>query len=112
MHRPYTEALRVQVTVKDHPRLEYLMSCYYHQDWVHDVGSSDEKVLWGFYFDEEGLDRDWELERDIENLLLADEHAIHRTLSEYQSMGRLWKSPREARKWLEDLYVYVRSKNS
>ncbi|SNY97609.1 hypothetical protein [Halomonas sp. hl-4] len=88
------------------------MSCYYHQDWVHDVGSSDEKILWAFYFDEEGLVRDSELERDIESLLLADENTIHLKLIEYQSMGRFWKSPQEAREWLKDLYLYVRSKNS
>lgn len=104
--------LRVQNPLEDYPRLKYLMSCYYHQDWVQDVGSSEETILWEFYFDEEGLTCDTELERDIESLLQEDEKTIHLKLNEYQSMGRFWKSPQEARGWLRDLYLYVRSKNS
>ncbi len=74
------------------------------------MGSSDERVLWKFYFDEEGLVRDNELERDIEDLLLTNENTIYQKLLEYQSMGRIWKSPQDAREWLKELYLYVSSK--
>lgn len=96
----------------EYPRLKYLMSCYYHQDWVHDIDCNNEKVLWQFFFTEENIDRDEELENDIANLLSCEDDNIHQTLSGYQSMGRYWKTPKDAQIWLLQLYEFVYTKNT
>lgn len=96
----------------EYPRLKYLMSCYYHQDWGHDIDCKDEKVLWQFFFSEENIDRDDELETDIANLLKCKDENIHQVLSGYQSMGRYWKTPKDAQVWLQELYDFICAKNT
>lgn len=96
----------------EYPRLKYLMSCYYHQDWVHDIESKDEKVLWEFFFSEENIDRDEKLEADIANLLSCKNDKIHQILSDYQSIGRYWKTAIDAKIWLQELYEFISAKNT
>lgn len=95
----------------EYPRLKYLLSCYYHQDWDIEINSKNEKALWELFYDSESLKCDETLELNIATLLKHYNYEIHQTLLNFQSLGRYWETPDDAKSWLEELYEFVQAKN-
>ncbi len=90
------------------PRLQYLLDCYYHQSWAHEVGSQDETRLWRHFLKEEGGKGDPVLRAEVDALLAAGPEAAHRRLLEADCAGRHWAGPEDAVAWLRQLAAFLR----
>ena len=85
------------------------MSCYYHQDWMHEVESKRNIDLWASFFSTEIQEVSKELELDIKELLTESDVEILKTLEDYQTGGKCWSSSVDSKDWLLKLYEYCKS---
>lgn len=89
------------------PRLQYLLDCYYHQDWMHDVPSGQEVALWQQFAEEESPEILNDLTGELEQLLTYTPEDGLAVLNSFEPAGRYWSGAHEAREWLEALAGFL-----